>query len=69
VKQHGPRPRVLEDVGDLGRLEPIADLHVLPAHGLQRRVELDVLVAVVQERRDALARPDAERVQPVRQLR
>ena len=63
VRAHDRRARVLDDVGELVRAQPVVDRHEDRAdlrHGVKR---LELRVRVRRDVGDAIARLDAERLQ------
>ena len=69
VDEYDPVGGVGDRAGDLLREEPDIDGVQHRAHARDGEVQLEVAVRVPAEARDAVARPDAEPVQGVRQLR
>ena len=59
---------VLEDVGDLGRAQPVVDRHVVPARLERREVQVEGVRAVRQHRRDGVAALESETAERVHDL-
>ncbi len=68
VRHEGLRPRVLQDVGDLGRDQVVVDGDEVPAGLEGGQVDLDHLGAVRQERGHHVPRFEPESTQRVHQL-